>query len=57
MTCDRCHNEITLGQWADDWCPATFTKIEGPRHYVEQEQLREAFQRSQMEASYARHQP
>ena len=65
MICDRCRQDLTLGQWADDWCPV-FPKATGSyqgRHTVTgpgsirgEQQLREAFQREQMEAIYARNQ-
>ncbi len=66
MTCDRCHKEITLGQWADDWCPVRRLFFSQPKmrhtvvgnHPISGEQrIREAFQQDQIEAAYARTQP
>ncbi len=66
LKCDRCHNEVTLGQWADDLCPIRRIFFDQPKIYHTvtglsstpgEEQLREAFQRDRMEASYARTQP
>ncbi len=63
LKCDRCHNEITLGQWATDWCPSKRYVLYGQtfRHTITrvspavgERKLREAYRAEQMQASYGR---
>ncbi len=62
LSCNRCNNVITLGQWADDWCPRAVTS--GIRHTVTmldgtdgERRLQDAYRVEHMQASYGRHQP
>ena len=57
MKCYRCHQEITLGQFQVETCPAS-SKNRGDRgHLATSASIRRAMEAADNEGSYARTQP